>query len=81
VWGVVVEGIILYGLFNVLGWFFLFVVYGSFASIPLLLTKEKFANDRKNPTFKTYIITFGLLMLTLLTAQISILVMAAIGIR
>jgi len=80
--GVVFEAILLYGAFNPLIWLFIFVVYGSFAIIPYLLTREKFAMIvRPKPTLKNYMVMFGLLVLVPLMSNVLIYILAAMGIR
>ena len=81
IWGIIVEAILLNGSFNVLIWFFIFVVYGSFAIIPYLLTREKFARNRKRPALKIYLIIFGLLALVQFMANALIYIMALMGIK
>jgi len=81
IWGVVAEAIFVYGSFNILVWLFIFVVYGLLIAIPYLLTREKFAMDRKKPNLKAYLSIFGLLVLALLMANISIYIMALMGIE
>lgn len=82
IWGIIVEAILLNGSFNVLIWFFIFVVYGSFAIIPYLLTKGKFdLIKRKKPGLKIYLLSFFLLVLALFAAKVLIYLMALVGIK
>ena len=81
VWGVVVEAILLNGSFNPLIWLFIFIVYGSFAAIPYLLTREKFSANRKRPTLKIYLLILGLLALVQVMANALIYIMALMGIK
>lgn len=82
IWGVVFEAILLNGVLNPLIWVFIFVVYGSFAIIPHLLTREKFAMIvRPKPTPKNYVTIFGLLVLVLLMSNITYLILAMVGIK
>lgn len=82
IWGVAVEAIAIYGSFNILVWFFIFLVYGSYATTTYLLTRERFAMiDRKKPNLIIYPVSFGLLVLALFMAKISIFLIAIMGIR
>ena len=82
IWGVVFEAILLYGALNPLIWLFIFVVYGSFAIIPFLLTSEKFAVlVRPKPGKKNYLIIFGLLVLALAMSNVLIFILSKFGIR
>lgn len=81
IFGVIVEGIILYHYINPLQWLFLFVVYGSLGALPHILTHEKFSADRTMPHTKQYIFALFSLILALLAAHISTLILWVFGIR
>ena len=80
-WGVLFEAILLYGALNPLIWLFIFVVYGSFASIAHLLTRDRFPAGRPRPNFRAYSLAFGWLVLSLLLSQGTILLMQLFGIK
>ncbi|MBI5530637.1 MAG: hypothetical protein HY918_04010 [Candidatus Doudnabacteria bacterium] len=72
-WGVLFEGILLYGAFNPLIWLFIFMVYGSFSTIPFLLTQDQLAAlPRPMPNSKNYATMFALLGLAWVMANITI---------
>lgn len=72
-WGVVVEGLFIYGSISPFVWLFLFVVYGSYASIAYLLTAKRFGSmDRKTPTIKMGFVAFFVLFLALVMSNILI---------
>jgi len=81
IWGVAVEAILIYGSFNIFTWLFIFLVYGSFAAIPHLLTKEKFPQDRKKPTKPANLLVLIWLTAALFMAKVLILIMAAGGVK
>ncbi|MFA5990889.1 MAG: hypothetical protein WC794_01415 [Candidatus Doudnabacteria bacterium] len=82
IWGVVFEAILLYGALNPLIWLFIFVVYGSFATIPFLLTQGKFMLiPRIKPNKKNYLAMFGLLVLALVMSNLLIFILSKFGVR
>ncbi len=82
IWGVVFEAVLLYGALNPLIWLFIFVVYGSFATIPFLLTQGKFMLiPRPKPSKKNYLTMFVLLVLALVMSNLLIFVLSKFGVR
>jgi hypothetical protein len=80
IWGVLVEGVVLYHALNPLIWLFLFVVYGSFAAIPYLILQERFTSGDV-PKPKIYFYIFGLLIVALGLTQLTIMLMSLFGIK
>lgn len=81
VWGFVIEGIILNGALNPGIWLFHFLVYGSYATIPFLLTRYKFSQSRPMPTKKNLGKMFLWLVLVQPTAFVMIVIMSLFGIK